>query len=139
MSGKVFLDTNVLVYGQDRREPGKQRMAQGLARTVMEEGNGVVSTQVLQEFYAAATMKLRVDPLAAKALLRSFTSFETVQVTPALIQEAIDCSILNRLSFWDSLIVAAASGSGCTTVYSEDLNPGQSIMGVTVVNPFAKK
>jgi predicted nucleic acid-binding protein len=77
-----------------------------------------------------------VAPLAAKTVLKTFAVFETVQVTPALIQDAIDCSVLNTLSFWDSLIIAAAASAGCTTAYSEDLNAGQSVLGVTIENPL---
>jgi hypothetical protein len=80
---------------------------------------------------------LGVPPLAAKGVLKTLGVFETVQVSTALIQEAIDCSILNQVSFWDSLILAAARSAGCSTVLSEDLNPGQAILGVKVQNPFA--
>ena len=97
----------------------------------------MVSTQVMQEFFVAVTGKLGVPALAAKGVLKTFGLFEIVQVSPPLIHEAIDCSILNQLSFWDSLILAAAAAAGCATVYSEDLNPGQAILGVTVQNPLA--
>ena len=90
----------------------------------------------MQEFYVAATRKLGVDPLVAKGVLKTFAVFEIVQVSAPLIQEAIDCSILNRLSFWDSLILAAAASAGCSVVMSEDLNAKQSILGVTILNPF---
>ncbi|MBM3789228.1 MAG: PIN domain-containing protein [Acidobacteria bacterium] len=96
-----------------------------------------MSTQVMQEFFVAATRKLGVEPLAAKGVLKAFTVFEIVQVSAALIHEAIDCSILNQLSFWDSLILAAAASAGCKTVLSENLNAGQNILGVKVQNPFA--
>jgi predicted nucleic acid-binding protein len=137
MSGKFFLDSNILVYGQDARQPEKQRVAQALIAQVVEADSGVISTQVLQEVYVTVTGKVGVAPLAAKVVLKSFTAFEIVQVTPELVEVAVDCSILNRISFWDSLIIAAAESAGCTTLYSEDLNPGQVVLGVTVVNPFA--
>lgn len=95
------------------------------------------STQVMQEFFVAATRKLGVPPLAAKGVLKTFSVFEIVQVSAPLIHEAIDCSILNQLSFWHSLVLAAAASAGCATVYSEDLNPGQTIPGVAVRNPLA--
>jgi predicted nucleic acid-binding protein len=91
----------------------------------------------MQEFFVAATRKLGVEPLAAKGILKTFAVFDTVQISAALIHEAIDCSILNQLSFWDSLILAAAASAGSSTVLSEDLNPGQTILGVRVKNPFA--
>ena len=136
MPGRVFLDANVLVYAQDTATPEKQRKSREVIQQLAESADGVISTQVLQEFYVAATRKLGVAPLAAKGVLKTFAVFETVQVSPALIQEAIDCSILNELSFWDALILAAAASAGCSTVLSEDLNAGQVILGVKVQNPF---
>ena len=74
--------------------------------------------------------------LRSKGVLKTLMVFEVVQVSPALIQEAVDCSILNELSFWDALILAAASAAGCSILYSEDLNAGQTILGVRVQNPL---
>ena len=137
MPGRVFIDSNVLAYAQDARSAAKQRASRALISALAGSGDGVISTQVLQEFYVTATRKLGVPPLVAKGVLKTLAVFEIVQVSPMLIQEAVDCSILNQLSFWDSLILAAAAAAGCSTVYSEDLNPGQSILGVTVKNPLA--
>jgi predicted nucleic acid-binding protein len=137
MPDRVFLDANVLVYAQDAGAPDKQRKSREIIAQLAGSADGVISTQVMQEFYVAATGKIGVPPLAAKGVLKTFGVFETVQVSPALIQEAIDCAILNQVSFWDSLIIAAAASAGCSTVLSEDLNPGQIILGVRVQNPFA--
>ena len=137
MAGKVFLDSNILVYAQDAGSAGKQRKSRDVITQLAQSGGGVISTQILQEFYVAATKKLGVAPLAAKAILKTFGVFETVQVSPQLIQEAIDCSILNVLSYWDSLVLASAASAGCSTVYSEDLNAGQTVLGVRVENPLA--
>ena len=137
MPGRVFLDANVLVYAQDAGAPDKQRKSREIIAQLAEAADGVISTQVMQEFYVAATRKIGVPPLAAKGVLKTFAVFETVPVSTALIQDAIDCSILNQVSFWDSLILAAAASAGCSTVLSEDLNPGQVILGVKVQNPFA--
>ena len=137
MPGRVFLDANVLVYAQDAGAAKKQRVSREIIARLSSSADGVISTQVLQEFYVAVTRKLGVPPLAAKGILKTFAVFETVQVSPALIQEAVDCSILNQLSFWDALILAAAAAAGCGVVLSEDLNPGQVILGVKVQNPFA--
>jgi len=136
MPGKVFLDANILVYAQDNGSPDKQRKSREVIAQLTASGDGVISTQVIQEFYVAATRKLKVQPLAAKGVLKTFAVFEIVQVTPELIQEAVDCSILNELSFCDALILAAAAAAGCSTAYSEDLNAGQTIMGVRVQNPL---
>lgn len=137
MPGRVFLDANVLVYAQDAGQPEKQRKSRELIAKLADGADGVISTQVLQEFYVAATRKLRVPPLAAKGVMKTFAVFDTVQISPALIHDAVDCSILNQLSFWDSLILTAAASASCSTVLSEDLNPGQVILGVKVQNPFA--
>jgi predicted nucleic acid-binding protein len=136
MSDRSFLDTNVLVYAHDSGSPEKQKKSREIIAQLADTGDGVVSTQVMQEFYVAATRKLGVDPLVAKGVLKTFAVFEIVQVSTPLIQEAIDCSILNRLSFWDSLILAAAASAGCSVVMSEDLNAKQSILGVKILNPF---
>lgn len=136
MSGRVFLDANVLVYAQDAGAAKKRHKSREIIKSLAESAGGVISTQVMQEFFVAATRKLGVSPLAAKGVLKTFDVFEIVQVSPALIHEGIDCSILNQLSFWDSLIFAAAASAGCTTLLSEDLNAGQAILGVKVQNPF---
>jgi len=137
MTAKVFLDANILVYAQDIASPDKQKRSRELIARLSGSGSGVISTQVMQEFFVVATRKLGVPPLAAKAVLKTFSVFETVVVGPALIREAIDCSILNGISFWDSLIVAAAASAGCNVLYTEDLNASQIIMGVKVQNPMA--
>lgn len=136
MSGRVFLDANILVYAQDEASPDKHRRSREVIAQLADSGDGVISTQVMQEFFVAATCKLGVPPLAAKAVLKTFNVFEIVITGPALIDEAIDCSVLNAISFWDALVLAAAASAGCGTLYSEDLNHGQVIMGVKVQNPL---
>lgn len=135
-AGKVFLDANILVYAQDKDSPAKRRRSREVIAELAVSGAGVISTQVLQEFYVAATRKMGIDPLAAKTVLGTFTIFEIAQISPDLIDDAIDCSVLNRISFWDALIVAAASATGCGVIYSEDFNTGQVIRGVRLENPF---
>ena len=137
MPDRAFIDANIFVYAQDIGAPEKQRKSREIIAQFAGSGDGVVSTQVMQEFFVAATRKLGVAPLAAKGVLKTFTVFEIVQVSAALIHEAVDCSILNQLSFWDSLILAAAASAGCKTVLSEDLNSSQTILGVKIRNPFA--
>jgi predicted nucleic acid-binding protein len=102
---KVFLDTNILIYSLDSSDAGKRKKSRRLIKSLAGENSGVISTQVMQEFYVAATAKLGADPLLIKDILRSLERFETIMVSPALIKEAIDCSIINRVSFWDALIV----------------------------------
>jgi predicted nucleic acid-binding protein len=134
---KVFLDTNLLVYALDKADPVKQTRARSLLQSLQRDDlYGVISTQILQEFYVVSTKKLRLDPLLAKSILHTFANFETVLVSPELIGQAIDCSILNRLSFWDALVVVSAESACCEKIWSEDLNHGQTIRGVTIENPF---
>jgi len=133
---KVFLDTNILIYSMDRSQPAKQKKCRNLLRSLAEGPKGVISTQVMQEFYTAATTKLGADPLITKDVLRSLERFEIVIITPGLIKDAVDCSIINRLSFWDALIVTAAEAAKCEILWTEDLNNGQIIRGVRIENPL---
>lgn len=133
---KVFLDTNILVYCLDQSDAGKRKKCRELIKSLTLENSGVISTQVMQEFYVAATGKLGADPLLIKDVLRSLERFETVVVSPLLIKEAIDCAIINRVSFWDALIVVSAESARCEMLWSEDLNDGQIIRGVRIENPL---
>jgi len=133
---KIFLDANILVYALDRRDPDKRKRAARVLRSVQERGGGVISTQVLQECYVAATIKLGIEPLTAKEALVKLKALELVLVDFALIQDAIDTSILNRISFWDALIVVSAAKAACAELWTEDLNDGQLIRGVRVRKPF---
>jgi predicted nucleic acid-binding protein len=133
---KVFLDTNILVYSLDQSDSGKRGRCRKLIKGLAGESSGVISTQVMQEFYVAATAKLGADPLLVKDILRSIERFETVVVSPTLIKEAIDCAIINRVSFWDALIVVSAESARCDVLWTEDLNHGQVIRGVRVENPM---
>jgi predicted nucleic acid-binding protein len=90
----------------------------------------------MQEFYVVATKKLGIDPLLTKDILHSFKQLEIIIVNPSIIYEAIDCSIINRISFWDSLIVVAAENARCEKLWTEDLNDGQIIRGVRIENPL---
>jgi len=133
---KVFLDTNVFIYALDDSDARKQARARACLKGVMERGDGVISTQVLQEYYVVATRKLGVEAAAAKGQVQALGRLETVLVTPELIQEAIDGCVAEKISFWDSLLVAAARFAGCAEIYTEDLNAGQIIRGVEVTNPL---
>lgn len=136
MSVKIFIDTNILVYALDRHDPEKRKKCRSLLKILAQNNQGVISTQVLQEFYVTVTKKLGIDGLIAKDILHSFSKFEVVQISPDLIHRAIDIQILNRLSFWDALIIAAAQSANCEKVWTEDLNDGQIIQGVKIENPL---
>lgn len=132
---KVFVDTNILAYSIDNNDEIKRDLCRNCLRTLRKEGFGVISTQVLQEFYVVATKKLKVDPLLAKTILHSFENFEVVVINPVLIKDAIDCSIVSNLSFWDALIVVTAESARCEQLWTEDLNHNQIIRNVRIVNP----
>ncbi|MFZ4774119.1 MAG: PIN domain-containing protein [Terrimicrobiaceae bacterium] len=136
MARRVFLDSNVLIYSVDHADAAKQSAALDVIARYAREKTGVISTQVLQEFYSAATRKLGIEPLQARRLVQDFRIFDIVQVTPEIIGEGIDVSILNTISFWDGLIVASASTARCSEILSEDLADGQLIQCVAVRNPF---
>ena len=135
---KVFLDTNILIYTLDNHDPVKKDRCRSLLRTiqVQDKNTGVISTQIMQEFYVVATKKLSVKPQIVKNFLHSFENFEVIQINPLLIQHAIDCSIIHQLSFWDALVIVSAESAKCDQVWTEDLNPGQIIRGVKIANPI---
>ncbi len=133
---KIFLDTNVLVYACDQDEPGKRDTARDLLRNHDEDTSFCISTQVLQEYYVAATRKLNIEPLKAKDMIYSFRHMETAMVDPDDINRAIDGNILWQVSFWDALVIVTAQKLNCKTLFTEDLNDGQVFDFVTVVNPF---
>lgn len=137
MATRCFLDTNILIYSVDRADPAKQNTALELIACHAKDRTGVISTQVLQEFYSAATRKLGIEPLQARQHLRDFRVFDIVQVTPTIIEEGVDFSILHQLSFWDGLILAAAATANASELLSEDLSHQQRLQGVTIRNPFA--
>ncbi len=136
---KVFIDTNLLVYTVDRKDTEKQEAARKFVRKLVDEHMPVISTQVIQEFYVVATAKLKADPVIVKNIVHNFHNMELVKIDLELIEQAIDISVLSKISFWDSLIIAAAEKSNCEYVVSEDLNTGQLYRGVKLINPFAEK
>ena len=137
MNDKCFLDTNILVYMESPKEAEKQHKARQLFNRLTSNGLSVISTQCLQEFYNVTTKRLFLDRLEMKELIHTFEyALEIVQVTPQLIEDAIDINIETQFSFWDSLIIAAAIYADCDILYSEDLNNGQIVRGVTIKNPF---
>lgn len=132
----AFIDTNILVYADDAAFPQKQTAAAELIARLYRDGDAVISSQVMQEYYQAAISKLKLPADFAAARLRFFASFQVVTPTPQLVIEATDLHRLRSLSFWDALIVQAAVTSGCNTLYSGDLNANEVINGVKIVNPF---
>lgn len=136
MKNKFFIDTNILIYSIDKFDKSKQKKARALLKEIAVSDTGVISTQVLQEFYVAATKKLNAAPLIVKEIINGFEKFEVVQITVEIIKDAIDVSLLNKISYWDALIIASAETAKCTALITEDLNAGQIIRGVKIINPF---
>lgn len=134
-----FVDTNVLVYAEDLDAGPKRQRALDLVGRLWDERSGVLSVQVLQEFYVTVTAKLK-RPLgreAATRIVEEYLTWDVVENTGAVLLGGIELARRSGLSFWDGLVVEAARRRGCERLYSEDLNPGQVIVGVLVVNPFA--
>jgi predicted nucleic acid-binding protein len=133
---RTFIDSNVLFYSDDGRIPAKRKKALGLIRSHRISRSGVVSLQVLQEYFTNVTRKLGVDPGIARRKVEIFSRFHLVEPTINDIFAAIDLHQLHQISYWDALIVHCAKISGCSTVLSEDMQHGQRIVGVRIVNPF---
>ena len=139
MSDREFLDTNVLIYAHDRRDPRKRVLAQDLTLRLLAERRGVLSIQVLQEFFAAATRKLAMPSETARHYVSSYARFDVVSLSVADVTAAIDLHRLHHFSIWDALIVRAALNGACTTLHSEDMQDGQVIETLTVRNPFTSR
>jgi predicted nucleic acid-binding protein len=137
MDGRSFLDTNILVYTDDQDSPEKQRRAQELVAECRRRRSGVVSTQVLQEYFATATRKLGVAAEVARRKVELFSRLHVVRLDVGDILGAIDQHRLHGLQFWDALIVRAAVLSGCARLLTEDFQRGRRYNGLEVVNPFA--
>lgn len=137
MSGREFIDTNVLVYADDARDPRKQSRARDLIRRLLRERRGVLSLQVLQEYFAAATRKLGLSSEDARRRVEVYTRFDVVTLHPPDLLAAIDLHRLHNLSVWDALVVRAALNGSCLTLHTEDMQPGYAIEQLTISNPFA--
>jgi len=137
--GKYFLDTNVLVYANDKTEAAKQATAVRLITDGIRSGRVVISTQVLSEFWVTVTEKIQVPLEREKAEkeIESFRAFRVINIEYHTVRTAIHIQRRYQLSYWDALILSAAQMAGCELVFSEDLNEGQRYGNVVVSNPFA--
>ncbi len=141
MSGRFFLDTNIFVYTFDKSAPSKAAKATTLVKHAMDTRIGVISYQVVQEFFNVAMRRFETPMTAAEAdqyLSATFRPLLAVHSSSALFSEALRLESKFHLSWYDSLIVAAAIEAECETLYSEDLQHGQRLESVSVTNPFAK-
>jgi predicted nucleic acid-binding protein len=138
MTGKVFVDSNVLIYAHDSDAPAKQQRAAERLRELWDNGRGRLSTQVLQEFYVNATQKIK-KPLArsvAREIIRNYGLWVESAITIATLVRASEIAESWKLSFWDSMILASAEQDGAPELLSEDLKHGQVIAGIRIINPF---
>ena len=135
----VFVDTNVLVYARDASEPDKQPVAMNWLEALWSTRAGRLSVQVLQEYYVTVTAKLDpgLEPREARADVRRLGVWDPLPIDLSLQEDAWDVQDRYGLSFWDATIVAAARRLGCRNLLSEDLQAGQDLDGLVVVDPFA--
>jgi predicted nucleic acid-binding protein len=135
---RTFFDTNLLVYSDDSRDLIKNRRARTLISEHLRTGSGVVSMQILQEYYAAVTRKFKtpLDPSIARRKIEILCAFEVVSLRPADLLAAIDLGQRYGFSFWDSLVIRAALQARCTVLLTEDLQHNQFVEGLRIVNPF---
>ncbi len=136
MSARSFFDTNVLVYADDKSTPAKQRRSIELVAEHRRTKSGVVSYQVLQEYFVTVTRKLRLDPAIARRKVELIAEFDVAAPDLGDILAAIDLHRLHNISFWDALILRSAKHSGCSVLYSEDMQASRMIEGLQIVNPF---
>jgi predicted nucleic acid-binding protein len=136
---KYFLDTNVFVYASDPLADEKRPIAEALIERALQDGLGVVSFQVVQEFCSVVTRKFASTFLPQhlrEYIAKVFARLCQVQSSIHLYQSCLDIAQLTGYSFYDSLILAAASNAGCKTLFTEDLQVGRTVAGVEIVNPF---
>jgi predicted nucleic acid-binding protein len=133
---RTFLDSNILVYAEDSAYPGKQEKAIALILEHGRQRSGVVSLQVLGEYFSAVIRKLKLDPAVARSQVEFYSRFQVVEPAVKDVLVAIDLHRLHGFSYWDSLIICCARHSGCSVLLSEDMQHGKEIDGVKIVNPF---
>ena len=139
MNDKCFVDTNILVYAHDRSAGPKHERARALIEELWSSGQGVLSTQVLQEFYINVRRKA-AHPLSkdeTRRTVQDYLNWKVVVSTPESVIRALDIEDRYGISFWDALIVASAEICGASILYTEDLAHGQVYASIRAVNPFA--
>jgi predicted nucleic acid-binding protein len=135
---KVFVDTNIIVYAYDVSAGEKHKIALGIMKDMWSTGNGIISSQVLQEFFVSVTRKI-AKPLnipTAKEIVKDLLKWKTVNINGEILLEAIDIHNEHKYSFWDSVIIAAAVEGRAKVLLSEDLTDTQKIKGIVIKNPF---
>lgn len=138
MADKTFVDTNILVYAHDSEAGSKRTLSAHLLERLWADHKGVVSLQVLQEFYVTLTQKIS-KPISVKLaldLVRQYGAWETAEVDVENLIEAVHLQQKYKFAFWDALIIQAALSSNCRVLLSEDMSHGQRVEGLLIQNPF---
>jgi predicted nucleic acid-binding protein len=138
MKGKIFVDTNIIIYAYDLDSGPKHDIAKTVIENLWEEKSGIISTQVLQEFYVNITRKIAtpLPPAQARGVIENYLVWHVELNGPETILLASEIEERYNLSFWDSMIVAAARNAEAEKILTEDLNPGQIVEGILIENPF---
>jgi predicted nucleic acid-binding protein len=140
MPDKYFVDTNVLIYAHDRSAGLRHELARKLIEQLWISGQGVLSTQVLQEVCINLRRKI-AHPLPVeevRRLVQDYLSWEIVVNTPESVLKALEIEVRYKISFWDALILQAAESADAAVLYSEDLAVGQKYGPIHVVNPLSR-
>lgn len=139
MTEKYFVDSNILAYARDPRYPSRQQVAQEWMRKLWDEKTGVLSTQVIKEFYSVVTRKFQpaVPRQLAQAEIRELMTWRLIETDQTIFETAWSIEARGHCSWWDALIIAAAKHGGCGTILSEDLASHLMPVGITYINPFA--
>ena len=138
MDGKIFVDTNILIYAHDKDAGGKHFLARNIITDLWENKNGILSTQVLQEFYVNVTKKIQ-KPLSkneAREIIQQYFTWEVVLINNEMILQASRIEEKQKISFWDALIVVAGNQVNASFLLSEDFNHAQRFGNLLVQNPF---
>jgi predicted nucleic acid-binding protein len=138
---KVFLDTNILIYAYDASAGQKNRKAKDTLVKLWNSKRGIISIQVMQEFFVNVTSKIQypIDTDSAEVIIKDLFQWEVVVNDEASILKAIDIHIEYKFSFWDAMILQAAVNGGAKLLYTEDMIHGQEVQGVRIVNPFVRE
>ena len=136
----TFLDSNILVYTVDKADPRKHELAVDILEEAISNPSAFrISTQVLSEYACVLIRKLKFTSTRVLQLMHNLEAIPVVTVDTPLVRRAVEIQHLAGIQFYDAQIVAAAERAGCGTVYSEDLNPGETYAGVRAIDPFAKE
>ena len=141
MKDKIFIDTNILVYAHDLDAGRRHDKAAETVESLWESGQGVLSTQVLQELYVTLTRKISqpLDRTIVRRMVKNYSSWKVVINGPEIIIQASELEEIHKISFWDAMIIASAFSANASVILTEDLNHGQFMEGMLIKNPFIEK